>query len=452
MSNPRSEIVNKYIDNFLKGDNESASDFYGHLKKFPEDINIATARAKQFESVHENKEEKLTVNQSVFLGMIAYYKKDYENAKKYYEVGVLNNHAVALNDIACMYRSGDGFMQNFEKALDYFERAAVQNLIVSMISLGHMYRYGEFVSKNLLTAMTYYQIALQNDKKLKNTHNLIANLYEEGSENIPADLDKAIFHYQQSAKEGSIPSCNRLGKLFMEKHDVLREIINCYKKSSSKQNLVAKYELDKIITQKDEYLTTATHWYQESAYKLSDGSAWYELGNLHNLGFNNACKRDTEQAAYCYRKAIENGYNEASDALRSLEDEDLSVLYHKAVTLKTETLLNRLNKAAKIKDLSNQFDELVYEENCGFLKPLLTEETQQIVSLRQENYFSQIRLQLNQYLITDLINIIFKYFNFGNEAMCISRSSQNLFLGKPLQTKVEVKTDEIPELKRNLQK
>ena len=109
------------------------------------DLNIALALLKK---VYELGEKGIVSS----LGKVCYQLKNYDEAFKYFSIGVQNKDLDSLYYLGLCYANGYGTRQDFTKARFYYEQGANLNEPRCLYNLSLYYRNGIGVEQNLLMA------------------------------------------------------------------------------------------------------------------------------------------------------------------------------------------------------------------------------------------------------------------------------------------------------------
>ena len=86
-------------------------------------------------------------------------EQDYEKAREYYRIGVLENDAYCFCQLGVMYAKGLGVPQNFQAAFDYYKRGAELGDLLSYTNLGYCYEVGQGVKADIQKALECYRFA-----------------------------------------------------------------------------------------------------------------------------------------------------------------------------------------------------------------------------------------------------------------------------------------------------
>jgi TPR repeat protein len=106
-------------------------------------------------------------------------KKDYKQAKFYYEKSIEQKIWRSLNNLGVMYHMGHGVNRDYKIAKKYYEQAIKHNICSSYNNLGNIYRDGLGIDIDYKLAEYYYQQAIKYDKKTDAFYSL-ARMYHYG--------------------------------------------------------------------------------------------------------------------------------------------------------------------------------------------------------------------------------------------------------------------------------
>jgi hypothetical protein len=156
--------------------------------------------------------------------------------------------------------------------LDIFKMQAENGDTFAQYFLGECYLngYGTAVDKPM--AAYWYQKAAE--KGNAEAQWSLANIYQEGCEQIPKDTDKALYWYEQSASQGYVVSQHYLGTLYLSG-------IGC-----------------------EQNFEKALFWFNKAA-EQGDDQSQYDLGLCYQEG--KGVSRNQEMAIYWWRKAAALG-------------------------------------------------------------------------------------------------------------------------------------------------
>ncbi|GBB87807.1 hypothetical protein RclHR1_01430016 [Rhizophagus clarus] len=136
--------------------------------------------------------------------------KDYEKAIELYHKAANSGDSDAQNNLANMYRNGEGVDKDYEKAIELYHKAANSGDSDAQFNLALMYKNGEGVDKDYEKAIELYHKAA-NSGYSDAQYNL-ALMYEYGK-GTEQNIDQAIYWYEKSAKQGDQDAQNKLEEL-----------------------------------------------------------------------------------------------------------------------------------------------------------------------------------------------------------------------------------------------
>lgn len=282
---------------------------------------------------------------------IAHYYESYDDGDK-----IVRWHKIAYNagnfgsayELGLIYDQGlYGIARSANNAIKYYKDAANKGYIDAYIALANTYfwldRYDDaekYYEKAISTkgvefdaddyenfAFTLYKKNNNNPKVAKYymlaidlgsdyAKNWLGRLYEDGEGGLEKDDNKAIFWYEEAAKNNIKDAFWNLGLHYYNCGDSsnaipwLKEAIN-HGHSEAKE-LVAKCYLDEDI-----HLQEAYNLFKESAENGSD-YAQYFMGYIYENGLTIVYK-NKNKAIEWYRKSADNGNKYATEKLRKLQ-------------------------------------------------------------------------------------------------------------------------------------
>ena len=135
---------------------------------------------------------------------------DYAQAMKWYRSAADKGLALAMRDIAYLYKAGKGVSVDYAEAVRWYRMAADRGDASSMNSLGYRYDQGTGVTRDYAEAMRWYQkaAALGNAAAMYN----IGMLYKNG-QGVSSSLTEAKKWFQLSADGGDEDAKEQLKKL-----------------------------------------------------------------------------------------------------------------------------------------------------------------------------------------------------------------------------------------------
>ena len=246
--------------------------------------------------------------------------KNYSSALTWYRKGAEAGDAASQTGMGRLYEYGRGVAKNASQAFQWYKRAAEKGDAEGQVELGLCYECGFVVEKNLGAAFNWYLKAAEKGNAIGQCN--LANMYEYGK-GTGKDLTKAFHWYKKSAENGNARGQNCLGLCYEFEKGTPKDLVAAvkwYQQSADQGNPWAQANLADMLefgkgTTKD--LSKAFQLYQ-SAAKGGNARAMYKLGCFYENG--TSVKRDTAKAKEWYQKAIDEGYEDAKEALKKLEE------------------------------------------------------------------------------------------------------------------------------------
>ncbi|CAI3950557.1 unnamed protein product [Commensalibacter communis] len=137
-------------------------------------------------------------------------EKDPFAAKDWYEKAVQLGDVNAMNNLANMYRHGDGVPQDYAKAIELLKKADSLGNKKAAFNIAVMYEDGEGVPKNISTAMDWYKKAANNGNSLA-MNNLGVN-YHDGLD-VTKNINTAKEYFKQACLHKNPKGCENYKKL-----------------------------------------------------------------------------------------------------------------------------------------------------------------------------------------------------------------------------------------------
>ena len=244
--------------------------------------------------------------------------EDYETAGVYYEQGDYNNafryllsaaklgNANAQNDVANMYKTGEGVSQSYTNAYQWYLKAANQGHFYAQNNLGDLYFEGNGVKKDYLKAYEWYLKAAE--KAYADAQFNVGYLYDNGY-GVKLDYMKAFEWYSKAAKQNHISAQYQLAVLYENGYGVKEDVMKAFEwytkaadegHSAAQNNLGFLYYKGKGV--KQDYIK-AYEWFSRSA-ENGEPAAMYHLGEmfLNGEGIN----KDYTKAESWLKKTIDS--------------------------------------------------------------------------------------------------------------------------------------------------
>ena len=228
----------------------------------------------------------------------------------------------ALNDLALIYKQGDGVKQDMQKALEYINRAAEKKNPFALTNLGLMYGRGDGVQADSARAVALYQeaVALGHPR----AHTLLAQRLMDG-DGIKRDVKTAVQYYRQAAEKGDVRAQLALADLLRRGVNKIVPVdsdqaVYWYEKAAQAGNLDAQMVLADMFESGQEVAgdpQRAARWYEAAATRNHSAEARYRLASLYDTGLGNL-KADPKAAARWYLEGAKNNDAQAQQRLAEL--------------------------------------------------------------------------------------------------------------------------------------
>ncbi len=88
-------------------------------------------------------------------------ERDYQKAREYYRIGVLEGDKYCFCQLGVMYAKGQGVPKDYHAAFDYYKQAAKLGDALACANLGYCYEVGQGVKKDIAEAEMYYRLAAE---------------------------------------------------------------------------------------------------------------------------------------------------------------------------------------------------------------------------------------------------------------------------------------------------
>ena len=205
-------------------------------------------------------------------------KKDTKKAYKLYSKAANQNFSPAQDRLANLYLQGIGTPLNFKKAAYWFERA--------LENKQYVWR-GKSIAKRIKAkAVPIQDLANEGNAKAQYEMGQIYHKRIFYGYDIPRDLKKAFYWYEQAIKNDYAPAKIIVGNVY------------CYGRESE---IWAKQDTEKAL-----------YWYNQAAEQAYP-EAFYQLYKVYSGGCNqynkdSSFKPDKEKSEYWLNKANEAGY------------------------------------------------------------------------------------------------------------------------------------------------
>lgn len=143
------------------------------------------------------------------LGCLFQRKKEYAKMNEYYLLASYKGYSGAQNGLGYSYQHGRGLTQDYERAIYWFSKATTQRHGSATRSLGIMYDHGHGVPQNREEARRLYLKAIEYGDIM--VYNDIGFSYEN---DISPNYEKAREYYLLGAQNGNLTSYSNLATLY----------------------------------------------------------------------------------------------------------------------------------------------------------------------------------------------------------------------------------------------
>jgi Sel1 repeat len=153
-------------------------------------------------------------------GRVANARKDYAEARRFYEQAAAAGYAMAYNNIGALYEGGNGTPVNYVEAARWYQKGADAGEPIAMVDLAWQYNTGHGVKKDYAEAIRLNEAAVK--AGVPSAMNNLAMIYMYG-QGVPRDYDEARRLYEQGAALGCDACMNGLGVLYSNGRGVPRD-------------------------------------------------------------------------------------------------------------------------------------------------------------------------------------------------------------------------------------
>jgi uncharacterized protein len=209
-------------------------------------------------------------------------EKDLEEAVKMYGAAASKDYPPALANLGLSYLNGMGVEQDTQKAMGWFSKANNFGFPLSMYYTGVMYEFGQRVNIDLKLAKEWYEKAVAKGHTLSALS--LGEMYRTGR-GVPVDYEKAFELLYFSAERGNAIAMNTLGVMFYNGNGV---------------------EINYKI---------ANEWYLKAANK-GNSAALFNVGLQYQYG--RGFEKDFVKASEWFEKAVASGYNNSLKQLSQI--------------------------------------------------------------------------------------------------------------------------------------
>lgn len=222
-----------------------------------------------------------------------YKKKNYSEAKEWFELAAWEGHTVAQYYLGYLYEKGEGVTKDFGQAARWYLKAIDGGEARAARHLGLLYYYGD-LDKDYKTALVYLEKAAEAGDFVGTWQT--AYMYEKG-EGTEKDMYKARKYYNQIYEK-----MYEEGKKAMKSDDGELAIASFYEVSRIKD----PSRTNDVIESRALTLIGFIYYYGKCGVKIDNEKAFYY--------FNKAAESAVNFAAECYiGKCYENGYGVAKN-------------------------------------------------------------------------------------------------------------------------------------------
>jgi TPR repeat protein len=164
-----------------------------------------------------------------FAGCICRDRKDFNNARKYFQIGAEKGDLASINNYGYMYQHATGVEESLEDALFWYQIGVERNYPPAMHNLATMYQIGMYKIGTGLDQSDVNAISLFTKAALMGydpSQHHLARCYQSGI-CVDRDISQAIFWYEKSIEYPQ--SQNSLGFLYEKGFGVERDDVKAEK-------------------------------------------------------------------------------------------------------------------------------------------------------------------------------------------------------------------------------
>ena len=151
------------------------------------------------EAERKRKAEEATTLEAYLKGVMAYDKKDYAKAVKWYRKAAEQGDAVAQFNLCYCYYNGLGVPQSYSDAVKWCRKAAEQGNAAAQCNLGYCYYKGTGVPQSYSDAVKWYRKAAEQGNAYAQFW--LGNCYYNG-QGVPESYSEAVKWYRKAAEQG----------------------------------------------------------------------------------------------------------------------------------------------------------------------------------------------------------------------------------------------------------
>lgn len=271
-----------------------------------------------------------------------------------------------------LYEEGDCVEQSNEQAIKYLEMAANANIVDAYLNLGRLLskieRYDDaekwlklalehldsehpdYTEALILLGDLYYEKD-QNDPKVYEYYHKAAIrglslakcklglLYKDGIGGVDQDENQSLYWYKSAAKDGYANGQVEVGRYYFEKDDY-EMAIPWFQKAVEQDHIEAKALYATCLIEIDKFPEKAYNLMHEAATANFSKAQW-AMGHFFDEGF--FVRKNRNQAIVWYKKAAENGSEDAKAKLRELGELPL-IEVAKELKVGIQTIVDFLKK------------------------------------------------------------------------------------------------------------
>jgi len=194
---------------------------------------------------------------------------DEKQAREWYQKAYESGHPAATNNLALMYKNGEGVERDYEKAVSLFNEAIELGSLYAYSNLGSMYKNGEGVNQDYEKALTLFKACT--DKSTTNVYCLgnLGWMYHNGL-GAEQSYEKAFYSWLKAAKQGNAPAQFQIGYFYdVGKGQIPKDrliALKWYRKSGSQDYAEAQRHIGYIYSDgidgiSQDYLKAGEYFY-----------------------------------------------------------------------------------------------------------------------------------------------------------------------------------------------
>ena len=222
-----------------------------------------------------------------------------------------NGNAEAQCMLGDSYYDGKGVPQDYTQAAFWWHKAAEQGDADAQYNLGDSYHDGQGVPQDYIQAAFWFRKAAE--QGLADAQDALGVLYGNG-EGVPQDYAQAALWFRKAAEQGDAHAQYNLGVSYEEGEDQGVPQDDAEAAFWRRKIRAWRAYINSVDFHNSEHwrYTQAAFWYRKAADQGND-EAQDALGHLYDSDF-----QDYEQAAFWYRKAADQGNSNAEYMLGNL--------------------------------------------------------------------------------------------------------------------------------------